>query len=471
MSTPVSATIRMYRLRELGDCFLLAFATDKERSHVLIDCGSFRNSAKSIARMRQVTEDIRDTLGAAKLDVIVGTHQHNDHVSGFVHCEDTFRDEMQIDQVWLSWLDDPQNKQAQRIGADFNNIVKSLQATHAKLRQSTGSRKALEPVRRLGEILGFHAARTDKEPPEVPRRGIEILKSLGAKKPAYLSPGRILDLPGLPADCVRVHVLGPPKNEDDLFDKDPAADQSYDHKLRLVGAAATRLRSAVEAQGDSEPSEELFFPFSEKYKIRESSRPVGDLRTVMRAYRARKAAWRTIDDDWLQQTESLALFMDTFTNNSSLVLAFELVKSGKVLLFAADAQTGNWVSWANVKWKRDDVTTDDLLKRTVFYKVGHHGSHNATLVEAFEKMDNLDLVALIPVDKQDPNIKKEKGGWKMPASNLFKRLKQQTSNRVLQMDNDNPPSCNLKKDPARRSWKKVGITPKVTPMYVELTIE
>ena len=123
----------------------------------------------------------------------------------------------------------------------------------------------------------------------------------------------------------------------------------------------------------------------------------------------------------MQAGEALALFLDTFTNNSSLVLAIELVDSGKVLLFAADAQTGNWSSWKDVEWEDDDVTTDDLLARTVFYKVGHHASHNATLVEAFEKMNIPDLVALIPVHKQDPNIKK-KNGWKMPAKNLFKRM-------------------------------------------------
>ena len=61
-------------------------------------------------------------------------------------------------------------------------------------------------------------------------------------------------------------------------------------------------------------------------------------------------------------------------------------RRGKVLLFAADAQTGNWSSWADVKWDDPGVSTDDLLARTVFYKVGHHASHNATLVAAFEKM-------------------------------------------------------------------------------------
>ena len=62
------------------------------------------------------------------------------------------------------------------------------------------------------------------------------------------------------------------------------------------------------------------------------------------------------------------------------MLAIELVASGKVLLFAADAQTGNWLSWSAVKFK-DGAKLDDLLKRTVFYKVGHHASHNATLPE------------------------------------------------------------------------------------------
>ncbi|MFN8583034.1 MAG: hypothetical protein U0163_18920 [Gemmatimonadaceae bacterium] len=61
-----------------------------------------------------------------------------------------------------------------------------------------------------------------------------------------------------------------------------------------------------------------------------------------------------------------------------------------------------------------------------------------------------ELVALIPVHKQDPNITKP-NGWKMPARNLLRRIKERTANRVLQMDNVNPPSCNPKKEPAKSS--------------------
>jgi hypothetical protein len=69
----------------------------------------------------------------------------------------------------------------------------------------------------------------------------------------------------------------------------------------------------------------------------------------------------------------LALDLDNATNNTSLALAIELGPGGKVLLFPADAQVGNWFSWRDQSWKDDkgrDVTVDDLLARTVFYKVG-----------------------------------------------------------------------------------------------------
>src|SRR6266699_2202355 len=68
--------------------------------------------------------------------------------------------------------------------------------------------------------------------------------------------------------------------------------------------------------------------------------------------------------------------LDSMTNNTSLVLAIELA-DGDVLLFAADAQVGNWLSWQDLKWTvgTSPVTGPDLLKRTIFYKVGHHGSH------------------------------------------------------------------------------------------------
>src|SRR5262245_12339721 len=117
MANNTSANVRMYRLDELGDCFLITFTAGAATSRLLIDCGSFRNSKQSISRLKKIAGDIKTTLSGNPLDVVVGTHQHNDHVNGFVHCEKEFRD-IKVNQVWLSWLDDPSDKMARDIGAD-----------------------------------------------------------------------------------------------------------------------------------------------------------------------------------------------------------------------------------------------------------------------------------------------------------------------------------------------------------------
>ena len=72
------------------------------------------------------------------------------------------------------------------------------------------------------------------------------------------------------------------------------------------------------------------------------------------------------------------------------------------------------------------VRTADLLRRTVFYKVGHHGSHNATLKESgLELMTNPVLVAAIPVDQEFANTSKH---WEMPAKVFFARLSKEKKN-------------------------------------------
>ena len=480
MSVNVSAKVCMYRLHELGDCFMVTFtagapgAAGAFSSRMLIDCGSFRNSGVSTARLDKIATAIAKELAGAPIDVVVGTHQHNDHLSGFVHCEQAFRT-IGVEQVWLSWLDNPLDKKAQKIGKDHHNLTLQLHAARAALASSLKRSRASRPLAArsfevLDDVLGFYGA-SGGAPPKVPADAVKTLKAIGTKKPEYLEPGRSLDMPGVPPGSVRVHVLGPPRKDEDLYRKDPRKGESYDHALASANLLASRFLDASRAAGSSKKAsrDEEDYPFNQRYKRTTAGSRSPALKALLKRYNVRADGWRTLDDDWLQQAEALALFLDTFTNNSSLVLAIELVASGKVLLFAADAQTGNWSSWANVKWDDPGVSTDDLLARTVLYKVGHHASHNATLVAAFEKVGTPELVALIPVHKKDPNIAKA-NGWKMPAKNLFKRLTEKTSGRVLQMDCVNPPECDPAVNPAKAAWKKVGIQPRITDIAVELDI-
>ena len=133
--------------------------------------------------------------------------------------------------------------------------------------------------------------------------------------------------------------------------------------------------------------------------------------------------------------------MDSATNNTSLVIAIELAR-GDVLLFAADAQVGNWDSWQDVKWDVGgrEVTGPELLARTVFYKVGHHGSHNATLRQhGLEQMERLQTAA-IPVN-HDMAIKKR---WsQMPLPALVDALTEKTNGRMLRSDVDPQPMAGV----------------------------
>ena len=77
--------------------------------------------------------------------------------------------------------------------------------------------------------------------------------------------------------------------------------------------------------------------------------------------------------------------LDEQMNNTSLILLFEVGK--KKLLFPGDAQFENW-SYAMTE-ARDKKKVAQLIADVDFYKVGHHGSLNATprqwVWEAFKK--------------------------------------------------------------------------------------
>ena len=154
--------------------------------------------------------------------------------------------------------------------------------------------------------------------------------------------------------------------------------------------------------------------------------------------------WRRIDKEWLYSAEQLALDMNDATNNASLVLAFELGKGGKVLLFAADAQRGNWLSWGRKNWRDGDdvITTKDLLSRAVLYKVGHHCSHNATLNgKISDEWANLswmatgdaagEFTAMITAVRVWAETQK---GWDHPLKAIKDELLKKASGRVFQPD-------------------------------------
>jgi hypothetical protein len=84
--------------------------------------------------------------------------------------------------------------------------------------------------------------------------------------------------------------------------------------------------------------------------------------------------------------------LNSFLNNQSLVVLFSF--KGKNLLFVGDAQAGNWEHWIygtdDPDKKASGTITDDaqrILSNLDFYKVGHHGSSNATPIPVAKMME------------------------------------------------------------------------------------
>jgi hypothetical protein len=490
MHKPIThARVRMYN-PGLGDCFLLTFGNGEEESHVLIDCGIFTGTPHEKKRIVRIAEHIRDTTGN-KLNALVATHEHWDHVSGFYYADEIFKP-MNVEEVWVGWTEDPD----QQVVKERRSLKLSLMnALNTAVRQLSASElfEDHERGKAIADVLAF-----DGEPsgifnaPAFAKRSDKAMENvINLKKPSqpFLSPGDVIERSWIPG--VRVYVLGPPKNLDFLRTMEGAhnVDQYGFSPGHLDAWLSGLMRAAGSETGLQAGWEEftLLEPFDRVHQWTEAELlnleksdgdrdEAGKTRSIISSYR--KEGWRRIDSTWLNTAARLALQLDNMTNNTSLVLAFELVKSGRVLLFVGDAQIGSWQSWQECTWEVKDVkkqtktvSAQDLMKRTVFYKVGHHGSINATSKkDGLELMTSPDLVAAIPTDEKFARNKK---GWEMPAPNLKKVLLEKSRGRLLRADSNSKPVNG--QQISQKSWrsflKSVDIDESAAQLYVDFTIK
>jgi len=98
-----SVIVRMYCLGT-GDCFLVKFCSGaREVFTMMIDCGSCRGDA---AAFTPYLENLAGSLHNKTIDLLVVTHEHNDHVNGFDKCYDIFKG-LTIKEAWFAWTEDP----------------------------------------------------------------------------------------------------------------------------------------------------------------------------------------------------------------------------------------------------------------------------------------------------------------------------------------------------------------------------
>jgi hypothetical protein len=465
----------MYR-HGLGDCFLLTLsAPGASAAHVLVDCGTLGSKTfdEEKITLEEVVKDVRKATGG-HLNAIVATHEHKDHVSGF--GEKLFGD-FEVDEVWVAWTEHPEKGRALKLrkGDLLGAALQAARALGAAGRN--GSAEAAGLALGIERVVSFHDVVPDdvlgaKELAKTVNEAMSFVCSLGRTgEPRFLEPGKVLAPSFAPG--VRVFVLGPPTDPEKFNTLGEHGHPDLYELARAVSAdvlAAARHHAAIHEKDvpadERDAAREEFerrLPFDVSHCV-----PATD-ENLPPAYVAE--GWRRIDHDWLASAADLAVQLDDETNNASLVLAFE-IDGGDVLLFAADAQLGNWQTWKDVKFDGEAIDAADLLARTVFYKVGHHASHNATMKPGgLEAMTRDDLVAFIPLDEE---VAKNKGasGWTMPAPRLYERLLQKTHGWVLRSDTKWPKEEDLRRlglelDANGRDGMRVVIA----PAYVDLEID
>lgn len=345
--------IRMYR-PGFGDCFLLSFGPAKAAHHVLIDFGAHQQG--EIGTMEPIMDDIEKTTGKV-LHLVIATHQHRDHISGFGKFAERFG-KFTIGEVWMPWSEDPNDAAAVALQKKHMALYDRLEAhLQVALAVAKDKKKYDAALAALDNLRGNGPARVALQHGFGTGASVRYFKG-------GLSNVTVAAFPGLSVD-----ILGPPKDEAALGRMNPPADQ---HFFTAPGQANSAVR----------PFLKLEIPVGSP----DYSAIVTDGQPVL------------TDDDLTalqlsaeSPADRLALALDNVRNNTSLVTLFRF--GGRVLLFPGDAQWGNWQSW---------IGTDrgkELLGQVDFLKVAHHGSENATPVDVEKALRSSGVAAMVPTQK------------------------------------------------------------------------
>ncbi len=390
--------IRVYNVG-FGDCIKLDLPTPSgRRATVLIDCGSLSFGDTGQNHEGLVEKIVADATGeddVARIDMVVATHRHKDHISGFGRPEWSA---VRVGEVWLPWTENPDDADARRLLDAQRSLALRITESEARLRANA---KIGDEATELILGMAINALSNDES--------MATLRSGFAGDPTvrYLSrsasPLRPRALGGL-----RVHVLGPTRSPEVIKQLDPPSGQSYLAMLPAVPPAVGEEDDRDRPFPDLEPMDwQAYTTYRGDDRKIDTAQAKGRLRSLVEV------------DSLLSATT-----LDYALNNTSLMLMFEV--GDQFLLFPGDSQWGSW------KTAMDSDSSAALLARTTFYKVGHHGSHNATPRRFVEELMPENCWAVTSVTHYSQ--------WKaVPKAELLAKLEAKAPNRVL-ATNDLPAS-------------------------------
>jgi len=352
---PTQVSLRMHQVG-FGDCFLLTFGydraldDDRDERHVLIDFGSTRWPDEDGDHV-VVARAIEKRCGG-KLDAVVLTHRHKDHLSGFGDpVAGPIIAGLKPRVVVRPWTENPDAARNAKRPRELRDASRAL-AEGLQAAQSFAS-SVEHAFRELNGDGGpteheIHHLAADQVPNHAAVELLDAMARDGDLGGKYVYAGRPSGLEEvLPG--VGVSVLGPP-----TVDQWPrVATQKANDPEYWFGRRGVLGRLLADAGVDADASVE-----------RDPIDP-GPARWLVERMRAQHLG------SLLRLTRAL----DDAMNNTSVVLLFEA--GDRRMLFPGDAQIENW-SYALTGQKPEAVALRARLPEVDLYKVGHHGSRNAT---------------------------------------------------------------------------------------------
>lgn len=370
-----------------GDAFLLTFPSEDRPRKVLIDCG-YHTAGPPPMPMKTIVETIVGDVteeGGPRIDVVVCTHRHQDHVRGFERADAWAG--VRVGEVWMPWTEHPTDPEACAVREAQARRARDL---HAALAGMTG----LD----LGERERIEAL-IDNSLTNALAMGVLHHGFSGSPELRFLpeteagTPARAATAPLLPG--VKVHVLGPARDHSTIRDMNPPPDEAYLRAARISGSAQP-LGADLGRWAISTTGKDFKGWFDGMMAAARQGGAQGPLRTgdpgfLLWWFSTLDFRWRDVKAvDTIGESDPLAaaVALDAAVNGTSLMLVFEIGRA--CLLFCGDAQWGTWRrALADPAWRA-------LLARTTFLKVGHHGSHNATPVGFVEDVLPRSAQVMVP---------------------------------------------------------------------------
>src|SRR5262245_26141039 len=224
--------IRAYNVG-CGDCIYVRIPDAKDGFNILIDCG--RKGAADLLEqsIRHLAENLLpkgDNPGKKRLDLLVATHRHEDHIKGF--DPDWFKD-IQVRNVWLSKVLDPDHPQAKKV-----NQLHSF--TGQVMRGIVANSRSLSPeVELLAALYRVSNEAADD-------LLMKTLPTVNGIKPQFVHSGQTGEELGLQLDAAKIHVLAPEVDIDHFY-----LGEEADSSLRtLQGVSASFAQGAVQTEAN-----------------------------------------------------------------------------------------------------------------------------------------------------------------------------------------------------------------------------